>query len=293
MGNIKHCDDSDSLVETYTGNAVRKVVHPSYQAWSYASLINDYNQSVQDKSIALSPCVFMHNYLLKDHDPVISDQYKLYLSEASVFTKTDLHKLRSFIKSHIVTGDNKEVLYEIDHGKIRPSKSLQNSIAKMLTGNKEFVMIDNQKVVYDEIIDYLMRCQSDHKKRTIIVEGGPGTGKSVIAINLLAELTQKGQFTQYVSKNSAPRTVYQKKLKGSIKKSSVDNIFKGSGIYTDTPLNAVNTILVDEAHRLNAKSGMFQNMGENQIKEIIHSPVTIILVGKSITNQLWFTRTHF
>ena len=293
MGNIKHCDDSDSLVETYTGNAVRKVVHPSYQAWSYASLINDYNQSVQDKSIALSPCVFMHNYLLKDHDPVISDQYKLYLSEASVFTKTDLHKLRSFIKSHIVTGDNKEVLYEIDHGKIRPSKSLQNSIAKMLTGNKEFVMIDDQKVVYDEIIDYSMRCQSDHKKRTIIVEGGPGTGKSVIAINLLAELTQKGQFTQYVSKNSAPRTVYQKKLKGSIKKSSVDNIFKGSGIYTDTPLNAVNTILVDEAHRLNAKSGMFQNMGENQIKEIIHSPVTIILVGKSITNQLWFTRTHF
>lgn len=264
-------DESDSLVETYTGNAVRKVVHPSYQAWSYTSLINDYNQSVQDKSIALSPCVFMHNYLLKDHDPVISDQYKLYLSEAPVFTKTDLQKLRSFIKSHIVTGDNKEVLYEIDHGKIRPSKSLQNSIAKMLTGNKEFIMIDDQKVVYDEIIDYSMKCQSDNKKRTIIVEGGPGTGKSVIAINLLAELTQKGQFTQYVSKNSAPRTVYQKKLKGSIKKSSVDNMFKGSGIYTDTPLNAVNTILVDEAHRLNAKSGMFQNMGENQIKEIIHS----------------------
>lgn len=70
---------------------------------------------------------------------------------------------------------------------------------------------------------------------------------------------------------SAPRSVYLKKLKGTIKKSSVDNMFKGSGIYTEADKNIVHTILVDEAHRLNAKSGMFQNMGENQIKEIIHA----------------------
>lgn len=111
----------------------------------------------------------------------------------------------------------------------------------------------------------------NQKKRTIIVQGGPGTGKTVVAINLLAELTGQGQFAQYISKNSAPRSVYLKKLKGKIKKSSVDNMFKGSGIYTEAENNIVHTILVDEAHRLNAKSGMFQNMGENQIKEIIHA----------------------
>lgn len=103
------------------------------------------------------------------------------------------------------------------------------------------------------------------------MKGGPGTGKTVVAVNLLAELTRRGQFAQYVSKNSAPRNVYLKKLKGHLKRSSVDNMFKGSGIYTDTELNVTDTLLVDEAHRLNAKSGMFHNMGENQIKEIIHS----------------------
>lgn len=262
---------SDSLVETYTGNAVRKVVHPSYQAWSYASLIRDYNQAVQEKQIALNPCVYMHNYQLKANDPAISEQYASYLEEAPVFTKTDLFKMREFIKKFIKIGDDNEIIYEIDHGKIRPSKSLQNSIASMLSGNQEFVMIDDQKVVYDEILTVSEKCKSDEKKRTIIIEGGPGTGKSVIAINLLAELTQRGQYVQYVSKNSAPRTVYQKKLKGTIKKSSVDNMFKGSGIYTEAENNIVHTILVDEAHRLNAKSGMFQNIGENQIKEIIHA----------------------
>ena len=46
----------DALVETFTGGAVRKVVHPSYQAWSYAAMIYDYNQNVQEGNIILHPC---------------------------------------------------------------------------------------------------------------------------------------------------------------------------------------------------------------------------------------------
>lgn len=94
---------------------------------------------------------------------------------------------------------------------------------------------------------------------------------SVLAINLLAQLVNEDQLVQYVSKNSAPRTVYLQKLKGEFKKSSIDNMFKGSGIYFDMKNNMIDTLLVDEAHRLNAKSGMFKNLGENQIKEIIHA----------------------
>lgn len=95
---LKAIDGSDSLVETYTGGGNRTVVHPSYQAWSYASLIKDYNKTVQDKLIDLYPCVFMHNYQLRNNDPAISPQYNEYLSEAPVFAKGDLLKLRSYIK---------------------------------------------------------------------------------------------------------------------------------------------------------------------------------------------------
>lgn len=56
-----------------------------------------------------------------------------------------------------------------------------------------------------------------------------------------------------------------------MKKSSIDNMFKGSGMYTESGNNVAHTLLVDEAHRLNEKSGMFHNLGENQIKEIIHA----------------------
>ena len=261
----------DGLVQTYTGNAVRQVVHPSYQAWSYAMLISDYNASVQEGMVSIFPCAYLHNYRRHDQDPLDAEQYEVYLEDAPAFTRGEVTKLRDFIKKSIRTGDNKELIYKIDSGRIKPSKSLQDSIAKMLKGNREFIMLDEQKVVYEEILNESRQSVQDDKKRVVIVKGGPGTGKSVVAVNLLAELTKEDQFCQYVSKNSAPRNVYRKKLKGSIRKSSVDNMFKGSGIYTETDNNMIDTILVDEAHRLNAKSGMFHNMGENQIKEIIHA----------------------
>lgn len=268
---INAIDGKDALVETYTGNAMRQVVHPSYQAWSYATLIADYNQSVQDEQIKLWPCSYLHNYRRVENDPLDQQQYQIYLEDAPAFTRGQVYDLRNFIKKSITKGDNKELLYSIEHGKIKPSKSLQDAISKMLKGNKEFVMLDEQKVVYEEILNASRASMKDSKKRVIIVEGGPGTGKTVVAVNLLAQLTIEDQFCQYVSKNSAPRNVYQKKLKGQMRKSSIDNMFKGSGVYTDVAENVIDTILVDEAHRLNRKSGMFQNMGENQIKEIINA----------------------
>ena len=268
---IEAIDGKDALVETYTGNALRQVVHPSYQAWSYAALIKDYNQSVQEKKILLKPCAYLHNYRRRKMDPLDAEQYDIYQEDAPAFTRGQVDKLRAFIKKSVVQGDNKEILYEIEHGKIKPSKSLQDAIASMIKGNQEFVMLDEQKVVYENILTSSRQCMDDGEKRVIIVQGGPGTGKTVVAINLLAKLTNEDQFCQYVSKNSAPRNVYQKKLKGELRKSSIDNMFKGSGIYTEAEEDIVDTILVDEAHRLNEKSGMFRNMGENQIKEIIHA----------------------
>ncbi len=268
---LKSVEGLDALVETYVGGGLRTVVHPSYQVWSYAQLIRDYNATVQDEDIAINPCVCMHNYIRRENDPVDDKIYSSYYKEAPVFTKGQISFLREFIRKSIKKGDNKENIQKIENGKIRPSKSLQNSISSMLKGNKEFVMIDEQKVVYEKILHYSELCQKDFKKRTIIIKGGPGTGKSVIAVNLLAELTMRDQMVQYVSKNSAPRDVYKRKLKGDFKMSNIDNLFKSSGTFTDTKNNSIHTLLVDEAHRLNEKSGMFHNKGENQVKEIIKS----------------------
>lgn len=279
---INKVEGLDGLVETFTGGANRRVVHPSYQAWSYAEMIKDYNEYAQIADIKLWPCAYLHNYLREENDPLDDAIYADYLNDAPAFTKGDVRKLRAYIKEVVKEGDNNEILYEIDNGRIKPSKSLQDAIVGMLESNPEFNLIDDQKVVFEKIMELSRKCETDGKKRVLIARGGPGTGKTVIAINLLARLTQEGVFAQYCSKNSAPRLVYAKKLKGHRTKSSIDNMFKGSGSYVDTPKDAIGVILADEAHRLNEKSGLYGNQGVNQIHEIIQaSRLSVFFIDES------------
>src|SRR5574344_392086 len=268
---VEAIEGKDGLVSTYTGGAVREVAHPSYQAMSYANLIKDFNETVELENINLYPCAFLHNYDLTDADPINSQQYQEYIKEAPMFGSKDFLKLRKFIKKYITEGDDRKLLYKIENGKIRPSKRLQDSLGKMLKGNKEFNMIDEQKVIYEDAIGMAIDTMANKSKNVLVVQGGPGTGKSVLAINLLVELTKRNLTCFYVTKNSAPRSVFSSKLKGDFRTTYINNLFQGSGNFTQAEPNEVNCLLVDEAHRLNAKSGMFHNKGENQVKEIINT----------------------
>jgi DUF2075 family protein len=258
--------NKDSIVETYVGGRIGEHTHPSYQAWSYATLLQGFNEVVYTENISLHPCAYLHNYV---EDNVIKNEfYAAYISKAPVFLKSDAHKLSEFIKRHIRYGDKTNILYRIENGRIRPSKLLADSVSKMLKGNQEFVMIDDQKVVYENAVSLACKASTE-KKQVLIVQGGPGTGKSVVAINLLVVLTQKGLLTKYVSKNAAPRAVYESKLKGNATGAEIRNFFGGSGAFIDTKNSEFDALIIDEAHRLNKFSGLFGNLGENQIKEII------------------------
>ena len=264
-------EGKDGLVQTYIGGGLRETTHPSYQAWSYASLIKDYNETVWQSNIDIIPCAYLHNYSIKSNDPLVDEKYHEYLHEAPVFGKGDAIKLRDFIKQHVVYGDNRQLLYEIENGRIRPSKRLQDTLASMLQGNTEFIMIDEQKVIYEDIVKRVKRIKKDDAKQIYIIQGGPGTGKTVLAINLLVEFTQREMVCNYVTKNSAPRNVFYSRLKGQFKQNYVQNLFKGSGNYCETDSNTYDVLIVDEAHRLSEKSGLYANQGEHQIKEIINS----------------------
>ncbi|MDX9815792.1 MAG: DUF2075 domain-containing protein [Smithellaceae bacterium] len=261
--------EKDGIVKTILGGGLHETSHPSYQVWSYAALLEDFSVPIQEEKIILKPCAYLHNY---EEDNVIkNDFYKEHLKKAPAFLKRDKLKLREFIKQFVKKGDNGEIMYRIDKGEIRPSKHLAESLVSMIKGNPEFTLIDEQKLVYESALFLAQTARHKPKKQVMIVEGGPGTGKSVVAINLLVEITKRELLTQYVTKNAAPRAVYQSKLTGTLRKSQFDSMFQGSGRYVDVPNNTFDCLIVDESHRLNDKSGMYRNKGENQIKEIIQA----------------------
>ena len=261
--------EKDAIVWARRGGRAgeREGPHPSYQAWSYAAFLQDFNAAIQDGSMRLQPCAYLHNH--PRNGEIDHVHYREHLERAPLFLARERAKLQAFIRSHVRHGDHRGALYAIENGRIRPSKLLIDSVAGLLQGKPEFVLIDDQKVAHEAIL--AADARSEHKKQVVIVQGGPGTGKSVIAVNLLGALIGRKRNARYVSKNAAPRAVYEAKLAGTFTKTRISNLFSGSGAFVAAEQDSYDTLIVDEAHRLNEKSGLYRNLGDNQIRELIRA----------------------
>lgn len=260
---LKQWEDSGitsrpDVVTAFTGGANRAVCHPSYQAYSYAKIIENFNEDVYKRSINLRPCAYLHNYRESNRSHIDNRIYSEAISLAPVFLQEDTTKLRSFIKTYIKEKDGIDLLMKIDHGKLKPAKALQDSLVSMIQGNREFFLIDEQKVAYEtvrKLTERAVRTANDPtkgaEKSVVIVSGGPGTGKSVVAIQLLCDLISKGYSANYVTKNAAPRNVYFEKLRQEkYKQNYIKSLFKASDSFWNAPTNLLDCIIVDEAHRL-------------------------------------------
>ncbi len=258
--------DLEEHVRTPLGKGLVSTRHPSYQAWSYQSHLEQYNQYVYETGVKVAACAYLHN--CSDSTVISDSKYENALRRAPIFLKGGHLELQALIESKIKHGMGTEILERIDSSLMRPSKQLADAVGNMLNGQEEFVLLDEQKTVYETIIRNARQTQISGKK-VLIVKGGPGTGKSVISINALAALTGERLNVKYVTANAAPRDVFSAKLKSLVKGDVVRHLFSGSGSFTATEDDEMDVLIVDEAHRLRMKSGMFRNMGESQTKEII------------------------
>lgn len=272
----------ENVVIAFTGGAEREVAHPSQQAYSYAKLIENFNEDVRNENINLIPCAFLHNYDEKDRKQICNPKYNEAIEDAPIFLREDGTKLQDFLVQYVNKPSNKKLFEIIEYGKLKPSKSLQYSIGSIMNGNKEFEMIDEQQVAYATVLKLVENSINNDEKHTIIVQGGAGTGKSVIAINLLSKIINNSYSAVYATKTVAPRYAFSTSLiKGKHKLTYLKGLFKSSGSFVDVPNNTFDCILCDEAHRLKEKSGMYSNLGENQIKEIINaSKISVFFIDE-------------
>ena len=276
-------DDMHYCVRTYVANSDRIVCHPSYQAYSYSCFLRNYSQSLTDDNINLIPCAYLHNYQPEYRQTLSNPIYQEWTEIAPFFIKNEVCAFSEFVKKHITKKSSKgDLLYLIDHGRLRPTKALQDSLASMVKGNKEFMLLDEQAVCFDMCLKTMNQCLKDRKKRTIIIQGGPGTGKSVLAVNLLMEYINQSLNASYVTKNSAPREAFLKLLTKSDAKKLVNikQLFRSPFNLSKCDVNGYDCLIVDEAHRLVKKMYGDWN-GENQVKECINaSTLSIFLLDE-------------
>lgn len=245
-------------VYTFGGRGDDDYWHPSYQAFNYANIMKYFNQYVYDNKVNISACSFLHN-MPEYYDSIFEDT-KIFplVIEAPAFLKDDKQRLIEFIKKFIRKPclKGKDTLYEIDQSNIVPSKEFANMVYDAIKGEPFFTYDKEQAFSVSKIVSEVNEALAKNERRTLIVRGGPGSGKSIVAINALGQLMNPKDGSRrknacYVTATFTPRTYYSEILTGQdFTKKAIAELFKSPAVCVKAPANSFDCIIVDEAHRM-------------------------------------------
>ena len=242
--------DGENEVITWVGGN-REVLHPPVQVGRYKTYLEDTHTAfhVDEKSVLLNACTYLHNYNYYSDDVLFSEKFKTALENYPLFTADDVNRLKDYLTIKLQKGDGIDVLRRIEESKYRPSKKLMDHVANVIRGKPEYILLDEQQIVYDKVLSCAKEGFHDKQKTVIIIKGGPGTGKSVIAINLMADLLLKEYNAHYATGSRA----FTETLRRIIGPRGAAQ-FKYFNSYSDAENNSLDVLIADEAHRLRATS---------------------------------------
>lgn len=171
------------------------------------------------------------------------------LKRNPIFTGDQTDQLAGYLNERLSAGDGIPIMAAVLESKYRPSKKLLDHTAAMVRGQTEFVLLDEQLVVFNSVMTAARESFHQTKKGVMLVKGGPGTGKSVIALNLMGELA-KQSYNAHHATGSKAFTENVRRIVGS--RASAQ--FKYFNSYGPAASNDIDVLILDEAHRLRETS---------------------------------------
>jgi len=243
--------DGANEVTTWIAGAQRELLHPSVQVEGYKSYLESTHTAFHEgpNPVILNACAYLHNYNYYSDDVLFSAKFDGPRNRCPVFTADDVPKLKEHLVTRLEKGEGTEVLKRVEASKYRPSKKLMDHVKRMIQGNPVYVLLDDQQVVYDKILSLAKQGFHDKQKTVVIVKGGPGTGKSLIAINVMATLSGEGYNTQYATGSRAFTETLRKRV------GSLGGIqFRYFNSYSHADRDAVDVLMADESHRIRQTS---------------------------------------
>jgi uncharacterized protein len=261
--------EAEQCVVTFVGHGLRDVLHPSVQVGQYAQYLADYHTAFSEEDVGLAACAYLHNLQYDAADELFSAKHRVALDTYPLFTGDLTEDLAGFLRQRLSAGDGDVVLQRVLRSPVRPSRKLLTHTAEMIEGQQVFTLLDEQLVVFESVVAAARRAVHRAGKTVILVRGGPGTGKSVVALHLVGQLAKLGYDAQHAT-GSRSFTGNVRKIVGR----RAANQFKYFNNYALADHDAVQVLVMDEAHRIRASSASrftqkSQQSGEPQIDELM------------------------
>lgn len=244
--------------------------HPSRQAGNYAIHLTGMHPAFYDDNVGtpadIAACSFLHQANTRNCGDLLADEYSATLSEYPLFTGDKREDLETFLRLRVGHGDGRPLLQRVIDARYMPSKSLLRHVAEMIEGNPVFTLLDEQLVAYNMVKSAVRKFEKSQGKAVVLVIGGPGTGKSVVAVRLLADLARDGRNIVHCTGSKAFTT----NLRAQVgRKASA--VFKYFNSFAQEEPETIDVLVADEAHRIRKSSNnRFRKVSDKpQVDELV------------------------
>ena len=237
----------DSLKIDSYGNT--PILHPAVQVSRYCEYLNDFKRYVSDENTNLFGIAYLHNWM--DSKNLALDLIQP-TSQGMLFTGTQKNELKEFLKARISPKFSDQITDHFLNSRIAPTKQLMQLAAEEVKNREQFRLLDEQQIAYSMVMKALRDADASNTKTAVIITGGPGTGKSVIALSLLGELSRRGKTTLHATGSKAFRNSLRK-IAGA-RSPQVQKLFSYFNSFMSAERNSLDVIICDEAHRIRETS---------------------------------------
>ena len=230
-------------------NGLVQLAHPSFQVDGYRRHLTNFVRAFHNRPVVrVDCCVYAHNYPGRE-GPLFDPQYSDVMVQAPVFCAMDAEALAGYMKARLGEDRGAEVVDRVRREGFAPSRLLIENASEMIRRQDVFTMLDEQIPAQQSIVRAMNDAIRSKGKSIVLVEGGPGTGKSVIALDALGHAIRKKQVVHLVS-GSAAFTHGMRRLLGP----ELAPLVRFTDFFWEHGESSVDVLIVDEAHRIRAKS---------------------------------------
>lgn len=255
--------------------------HPSEQAQAYARYLLSYHEAFSQGAIQAASAAYCHNLSPGSAGALRDPRFEPLLQRSPLFCGGEEDALRDTVVHFVGGGDGLTVLEKLSSGRFMPSQQVINSLHDVLEGNREWVLLDEQREAYNAVLDEIRRSHRHEGHSVVIVRGAPGTGKTVIAVQLLASCLQRKWSAAHATGGKAFTTVMRSTFKGA------DDLFIWNMHVRNAAYKGLDLLLVDEAHRVRETSDVrwtpkLERAQRSQTRELIDAAnVTVFLLDEN------------
>jgi DUF2075 family protein/adenylylsulfate kinase-like enzyme len=240
--------------------------HPSEQALSYRDYMAEMSHAFSDQEAEIRSCSYLHNIRAKDIDRLKKEPFWELVSMSPVFGCDQSEKIAGWISDILDAPPDHDFIIDLDKDTTKVSKTLFGTVAEAVRKNRGWTLLDDQITAYNEILN-LITTSNDGEKHLVLISGGPGTGKSVIAMQLLGELSRRKIQTVHITNSSSFTTVMKSLVQADRDrkwgKKAVNGLFRLSHNWVRRKDN-FEVAICDEAHRFRRSTNMYPFLVSNR-----------------------------